>query len=107
ANLGAGEVSDLEREAFERGRDQGECGKELRMPVPWHDLRRNGLRLETEALAGDPLEFGIARGVRPDGSRELPDPHPGERPAHASAVTVELECPAGELQPECGRLRMH
>src|SRR4029079_8425374 len=97
-HLGAGEVPDLEREALERGRDQGERGKELGMSGPRHDLRRHRLRLETEALTGDPLELGIGRGVRPDGSRELADPHPGECLAQATAVAIELDSPAGEPQ---------
>ena len=47
---------------------------------------------------------GIGGGVGADGARELADAHPLERPSDARAVALERERPAGELEPERGRL---
>ena len=69
AHLGAGEVADLGREPVERRGDERERGEELGVPVARDDLRRDRLRLETEALAGDPLELRIGR---PSTSRPRP-----------------------------------
>ena len=51
-----------------------------------------------------PLELRVGRGVGADGARELADAHPLERARDALAAAVELERPAGELQPEGRRL---
>ena len=74
------------------------------MPVARDDLRRDRLRLEAEPLAGDPLELRVGRRVGADRAGELPDAHPVERAAQPLAAAVELERPAGELQPEGRRL---
>ena len=106
AHLGAGEVADLGREPVERRGDERERGEELRVPVALDDLRRDRLRLEPEPLAGDPLELRVGRRVRADRAGELPDAHRRRAPAQALAAAVELERPAGELEPEGGRLRV-
>ena len=71
-------MADLHREALERGGDQGERSEQLGVPVSWQHLGRDRFGLEAEALAGEPLELRVGRGVRADGARELSDPHPLE-----------------------------
>ncbi len=104
ADLGAGEVADLEREAVERGGDHRECGKELRVAVALDDLRRGRSGAEAEPLAGDPLELRVAGGIGADRSRELADADAFESRGEAPASAVELEGPDSELEPERRRL---
>src|SRR6185437_7209640 len=106
ADLGAREVPDLEGEGVERGRDDRERREELRMAVALEDLRRGWRGLEADPLAREPLELGIRRGVGADRARELADAHPLERPRDAFLAASQLECPAGELEPEGGGLGM-
>ena len=106
-DLRAREVPDLERELVERRRDDRERGQQLGVPVALEDLRRRRRRLEAEPLARAALELGIGRCVRSDRAGELADPHPLERPRDPLPVPVELERPAGELQPERRRLGVH
>ena len=73
AHLGAREVADLGREPIERRRADGKRREQLGMPVTGDHLGRHRVRLEPEAFAGDALDLGIDRGVRPDGARELAD----------------------------------
>ena len=103
AHLRAREVADLEREPLERRSDERERREQLRMPVARDDLRRDRLRLEAQPLAGDPLQLRVGRGIVPDRAGQLADAHTVQRPAQPLAVAVELERPAGELQPECRR----
>ena len=107
ADLGAREVADLERERVERRREDGERGEQLGVTVALEDLRRDRRRLESEALARDPLELRVGCRVGADGARELADAQLLERTSEASASPVELERPAGELEPEGGRLGVH
>ena len=97
-------MSDLEREPLERRGEQRERVQHLGVAVALEDLRRARRGLEPESLAGDPLDLGICGGVGADGARELADPHPFERPGDASAVALEREGPAGELETEGRRL---
>ena len=55
--------------------DERERGEQLGVPVARDDLRRDGLRLEAEPLAGDPLDLGVGHRVRADRARELADAH--------------------------------
>ena len=100
ANLGAGEVADLEAEGVERGGDDGQYREELRVPVALDDLRGVGRGIEAQTLAREPLELRARCRIRADGAGELADPHPLERAIEARTPAVELERPAGELQPE-------
>src|SRR5437763_85258 len=77
------------------------------MPIALHDLRRDGVGLESETLAGEPLELRIGRGIGADRARELADAHRLERSGQTGARAVELERPAGELEPEGRRLGVH
>ena len=104
AHLRAREVADLEREPLERGGDQRQRVEQLGVAVALEDLRRARRRLEAEPLAGDPLDLRVGGRVRADGARELADAHPFERARDACALPLELERPAGELQPERRRL---
>ena len=106
-DLGAREVADLERELVERRGDDGERREQLRVTVALEDLCRGRRRLEAEPLAGDPLELRVGGRVRADGAGELADAHALERARDARAAAVELERPAGELQPERRRLGVH
>ena len=73
AHLGAREVPDLGREAVERGRADRERGEQLGVAVARDHLRRDRIGLEPEPLAGDPLDLGVDRRVRPDRAGELAD----------------------------------
>jgi hypothetical protein len=75
------------------------AAKQLGVAVALEDLRRARRRLEPEALAGDALDLGRRRRVRPDRARELADAHAGERPSEPLAIPLELERPADELEP--------
>ena len=77
------------------------------MPVALQDLCRARRRFEAEALARNSLELGIGCRVCADRARELAYAHPLECAREAVPVTVKLERPAGELQPERGGLRVH
>jgi hypothetical protein len=107
AHLRAGEMADLSREALERRREQRERGEKLGVAVALEDLRRARGGFEAEPLAGDTLDLGVDRCILADGARKLADPQPGDRPPHAVAFSLERERPAGELEPEGGRLRVH
>ena len=48
-------------------------GQQLGVAVARDHLRRERIRLEAEALAGDPLHLGIEAGVAADGAGELAD----------------------------------
>src|SRR5438034_11589614 len=76
------------------------------MAVALEDLCGGRRGLEPEALAREALELGIRRGVGADCARELADAHPLQRPRDALATARQLERPAGELEPEGGRLGM-
>ena len=104
AHLGAGEVADLEREPLERRGEKRERIEHLGVSVALEDLRRARGRLQPQPLARDSLDFGVGGGVGPHGTRELPDPHPLERALDPRPIANEPERPAGELQPEGGRL---
>ena len=94
AHLRAREVADLGREPVERGGDERERGEELRVPVARDDLGRDGLRLEAEPLADEPLELGIGRGVRADRAGELADAHPFERTPQPARVRGRARRPS-------------
>ena len=64
--------------AHERERDE-----QLGVPVARDHLRRDGIRLEAEPLAGDPLDLGVDRGVRADRAGELADADRLERALEA------------------------
>src|SRR5258705_8410990 len=100
-------MTDLRREPIERRRAQRERREQLGMPVAGDHLRRDGVGLEAEALAGNALPLGIDCGVRPDGARQLADTALLERALEARVRAVELEGPAGELPAERRRLRVN
>ena len=76
------------------------------MAVALEDLGGERRRLESEPLAREPLELGIGRGVGADGAGELADAELLEGAGEPSPAAVELERPAGELEPERRRLRV-
>ena len=80
ADLRAGEVADLEGEAFQRGRGQRQRREQRSMPVAGDHLRRERVRLEAEPLARDALDLGLELRIRADGAGELPDAVLFERP---------------------------
>src|SRR5262249_36828590 len=104
--LGTSEVSDLERELLERCGGERERREEFGVPVALENLRRGRHGLEAEPLAGDPLDLGVGCGVGAYGTRELPHAHSFECPLEPGTVTFKLERPAGQLEPERGRLRV-
>ena len=74
------------------------------MPISLDDLRGLRRRLETETLARELLQLWPCGRVRADGARELSDPHPFQCALEPRTAAIELERPAGELQPERRRL---
>ncbi len=107
AHLGPRQVPDFERKTLERRRDRRKRREELRMAISLDDLRGARRRLEPERFARQPLDLGRCRCVGSDRPRELADPHPVERSRESSAIAVELKRPAGELEAERRRLRVH
>ena len=73
------------------------------MPISLDDLRGLRRRLETETLTRELLQLRPCGRVGADGAGQLADPHPFQRPLEPHTA-IELERPAGELQPERRRL---
>jgi hypothetical protein len=63
--------------------------------------------VDTETLARDSLHLRIRRRVGPDDTRELADAHVLERVLEATPIPLELERPAGELEPKRRRFRVN
>ena len=64
------------------------------------DLRRGRRRLETEALAGDPLELRVGCGVGADRAGELADAHPLERARDASRPRSSSNAQPASFRPK-------
>src|SRR5438045_445064 len=73
------------------------------MPVALEDLRRGRCGLEAQPLARNTFDLRVGRRVRAHRARQLSNPHTLEGAGEAQPVTVELEGPAGKLEPERGR----
>ena len=93
--------------SLERRRDRCKRREELRVAVSLDDLRRARRWLEPERFTREPLDLGWRRRIRSDRARKLADPHPLERSRESVSIAVELERPAGELEPERRRLGVH
>ena len=104
ADLGVLEVADLGREALERAAEDGDRGEQRRVPVALDDLGAD--RVDVEAQGGEDLrlDLGAEVAVGPDRAGDLAgrDLVDGRREARPPAL--ELEGPAGELEPERRRL---
>jgi hypothetical protein len=70
------------------------------VPIACDHLRRQGIGLEPEPLARDPLDLRLDVRVRADGAGELADAIRLERAHDSVSCAVELERPAGELPAE-------
>ena len=98
------EVADLGRETLERPADDGDRGEQRRVPVALDDLGADRVRVQAQRGEDLGLDGRIEVAVRPDRARDLAGPdlvHGGLEPATAA---IELERPAGELEPERGGL---
>ena len=104
AHLGALQVPDLEREPLERRARAGHRREQRRVPVAGHDLGGDVLAVETERGERGRLHARIGVRVRPDGARELPDPHAVEGRLQADTLAAHLGHPPEQLQAEGGRL---
>ena len=104
ADLGVLEVADLGREALQRAAEDRDRGEQRGVPVALDDLGAD--RVGVQAELGEHLRLDVRAevAVRPDRAGDLagPDLVDGRRQARPAAV--ELERPAGELEPERGRL---
>src|SRR5919106_1475345 len=106
-DLRAGEVANLRRKALERRRAERERREQLRVTVPRYDLRCDRLGGESQSLASDALDVGIAAPVRPHRAGELADAHGLQGAQQAFTVSIQLECPPGQLGAERDRLRVN
>src|SRR5688572_25668032 len=104
ADLGVLEVPDLRREALEAAAQDRHRAEERGMPVALDDLCARGVGVEPELAENLRLQIGPEVAVRPDRSGDLAGPDLVDRPGEAAAAPVDLERPAGELQPERDRL---
>ena len=106
ADLGVLEVADLGREALQRAADDGDRRQERRVTVALDDLGADRVGVEAEGGEHLRLDLRAEMAVRPDRPGDLagPDLVDGGRQAHPAAL--DLERPAGELEPERRRLGM-
>ncbi len=82
------------------GREQG------RVAVALDDLRAGRVGVETEGGQDLRLDIGVEVAVRPDRSRDLAGPDLVDGGREARPATIDLERPAGDLQPERHRFGM-
>ena len=106
ADLGVLEVADLGREALQRAAGDRDRGQERGVPVALDDLgARPGRRARPSVGEDLGLEVRVEVAVGADRARRsCPSPTSSTAAAEAPPVAVELEGPAGELEPEGGRL---
>ncbi len=103
-DLGVLEVADLDREALDGATGDGDGGQERGVAVALHDLRAHGVRDQAQARQGGGLDLRRQLRVGAHRPRDLAGGQVVGRGAQAGTVTVELEGPRGQLQPERQRL---
>ncbi len=94
------EVADLGREALQRAAEDGHRGQQGGMTVALHDLAADRIDLQVEGSQDLSLHVRTKVAVRSDRTRDLPGRDLVYRGCQSSPAAFELECPAGELEPE-------
>ena len=105
-DLGVLEVADLGREALQRAAEDGDRRQESRMPVALDDLGADRVGVEAEGGEHLRLDLGAEVAVRPDRSGDLAGADLVDGGRQARPAALDLERPAGELEPERRRLGM-
>ena len=100
-------MPDLERELLERRGDERRCCEQLGVAIALEDLRRARCGLKAEPLAGGRSNSGSVAEYVPTAPESFPTRMPSSARSTRSAVALELERPAGELETERGRLGVH
>ena len=104
ADLRVLEVADLGREPLQRAAGDRDRGQQRRMPVALDDLGADRVDPQPQRAEDLGLELGVEVAVGPDRPGDLAGGDLGDRLGQASAVAVQLERPAGQLEPERRRL---
>ena len=106
ADLGVLEVPDLGREPLQRAAEDRDRRHQRRVPVALDDLGADRVGMEPELGKDLRLDVGPEMAVRPDRPRDLAGRDLVDRLREPAPPAVDLERPAGELQPERDRLRV-
>ena len=104
ADLGVLEVADLGREALERAAEDGDRGEQRGVPVALDDLGADRVDVQAERGEDLGLDVGPEMAVRPDRPGDLAGRDLVDGGRQADPPAIELERPAGELEPERRRL---
>ena len=104
AHLGALQVAKLGRQPLEAGAGERDRAEQLRVAVARDDLCGDVLAREPQAREHAQLEVGTRGRVGADGAGDRADVRLVEGELQALGVAVRLECEAGELDAERGRL---
>ena len=104
ADLGVLEVPDLGREALERAAEDRDRSQQRRVPVALDDLGADRIGVQSEVGEDLRLDVRAEVAVRPHRARDLAGPDLVDGGGQAAPAAVDLERPAGELEPECRRL---
>ena len=104
ADLGVLEVADLGREALQRAADDRDRRQQRRVPVALDDLGADRVGVEPEGGEHLRLDVGAEVAVRPDRPGDLAGPDLVDGGRQPDPAALELERPAGELEPERRRL---
>ena len=104
ADLGVLEVPDLGREPLEAAADDRDRRQQRGVAVALDDLGAGRVDVEAELREHLGLDLRAEVAVRPNRPRDLAGPDLVDGFREPAAATVELERPAGELEPERDRL---
>ena len=107
ADLRVLEVANFGREALQAPAEDRDRREQRRVAVALDDLRARLVDTQLQLVHDLGLDLRLEVAVRPDGTAELAGRDLANRLGEAPAPTVHLERPAGELQPERGRLGVH
>ena len=105
-HLGALQVADLGRDAFERSTQDRNGGEQVGMPITAHHLGGGGVGLKPEPLAHEALRLGADVGMAADGAGQLAHADLVTHSSQPILVTGDLRIPAGGLEAEGDRLGM-
>ena len=101
------EVADLGRDALQGPAQDRDRGQQRRVPVALDDLRAHGVGVEAELGEDLGLDVGVEVAVRPDRPGDLARADLVDGRGEPRAASVDLERPAGQLQPERRGLGVH
>ena len=104
ADLGVLEIADLGRDALQGAAQDRDRGQQRGMPVALDDLRAYGVGMQAQLGEDLGLDVGVEMAVRADRPGDLAGPDLVDGRRQAGPAAVDLERPAGELEPERRRL---